>query len=148
MDNFFLYIFNKYYYMSLIIEENIIHFFYKIILLMMSFQITFWCSCPLVSLVSLVSFIISFFVLFYFVVDSTYLFYLQAFNLSFPRSYVSLSFSSWGTHLVVISFMGMSCRRPSLSRPCLQFFYERDILDKMMMILLVICATFMIKESK
>ncbi|XP_057526470.1 protein VASCULATURE COMPLEXITY AND CONNECTIVITY-like isoform X2 [Amaranthus tricolor] len=32
--------------------------------------------------------------------------------------YVLLSFSSRGTPLVALSFMGMSCRRPSLPRPC------------------------------
>ena len=71
-------------------------------------------SCHLASLVSL----LLVFVFFYFVVGSTYLFYLYAFNLSFSRSYVSLSFSSWGTPLAALSFVGMSFHRPSLPRPC------------------------------
>ena len=35
--------------------------------------------------------------------------------------------------LAALSFMGMSCSRPSIPRPCLQFFYEWDTLDRMMM---------------
>ena len=62
-------------------------------------------------------------------------FLLQVF---FPYSYVSVSFSSQGTHLAALSSMGMSCRRPSLSKPCPQFFfYERDIVGWMMMMMVI-----------
>ena len=84
-----------------------------------------------------------FFVLFYFVVGPTYLFYLYAFNLSVPCSFVSLSFSSWEIPLVALFFIGMSCRRCFLPRPCPQFFNERDTLGRMMMIICLISPLFL-----
>ena len=73
---------------------------------------------PLSVLVILLLSFLLLLVLFSFVVGSTYLFYLYAFLLFFPCTYVLLFFSSWGTPLVALSFMGMSCRRPSLPKPC------------------------------
>ena len=82
----------------------------------------YWCHLRLpfdVFSLLLISFLLLLVFLFsFFVVGSTYLFYFYAFNLSFTCSYVSLSFSSRGTPLAMLSFMGMGCRRPYLPKPC------------------------------
>ena len=47
--------------------------------------------------------------------------------------YKTIFFLSWGTFLVTLFFMGMSCRRFFLPKLCPQLFYEQDTLSRIMM---------------